>query len=77
MSARLTVNQVAKEWMCDRRIVLAAIADKEAPLPAVKIAGRWLIEPEDVEAYEDARRNVPRPKVRDRRPPRKRGKKVA
>lgn len=77
MSARLKVDEVAEMWQCDRRIVLAAIADKESPLPAVKIAGRWLIEPDDVEAYEDARRNVPRPKIRERRPPRKRGKKAA
>ena len=77
MSARLKVDEVAEMWQCDRRAVLGAIADKESPLPATKIAGRWLIELEDVEAYEDAHRNVPRPKVRERRPPRKRTKKAA
>ena len=77
MTARLTVAEVAEEWRCDRRVVLDAIANKEQPLPALKVGGRWLIEPADVEAYEDAHRNVPRPKIRDRRPPRKRGKKAA
>lgn len=75
MSQRRTVDEQAEEWRCDRRVVLAAIAAKE--LAATKIGGRWLIWPADAQAYEDAQRNVPRPKVRERRPSRKRPKKDA
>ena len=75
MSERLTVDDLAQDWRCDRRVVLAAIAAEE--LSATKIGGRWLIWPDDAEAYEDGKRNIPRPKVRERRPPRKRPKKAA
>lgn len=75
MSKRLVVEELATEWRCERRVVLDAIASKE--LPATKIGGRWLIWPADAEAYEAGKRNVPVPKVRERRPPRKRTKRDA
>lgn len=72
--SRLTVEEVAEEWRCDRRVVLNAIHSKENPLIALKVGGRWLIEDFDLETYEAAHRNFT-PKVRQHRPPRSRSKK--
>lgn len=74
--SRLTVDEVAVDWRCDRRVVLNAIHSKADPLVALKVGGRWLIWPDDLEAYEAAHRNFT-PKQRDRRPPRSRGKRQA
>lgn len=61
-----TVAEQAEFWRCSRGAVLAAI-DK-GDLPATMIAGRWLIDPDDVEKYEDEKRNVVRMAKRTRRP---------
>lgn len=71
--SRLTVDEIAEEWRCDRRVVLNAIHSKADPLAALKVGGRWLIERADLETYEAAHRNFT-PKVRQHRPPRSRGK---
>lgn len=61
-----TVAEQAEIWRCSQGAVHAAIAREE--LPATMIAGRWLIDPADVEKYEDAKRNVVRLTKRTRRP---------
>lgn len=64
-----TVVEQAELWRCSRVAVLDAIGSGE--LVATKIAGRWLIEPEDAKAYEEARKNR-RPTPRRVRRPRRR-----
>lgn len=71
--SRLTVDEIAEAWRCDRRVVLNAIHSETGPLVALKVGGKWLIEPADLENYEAAHRNFT-PKKREHRPPRSRGK---
>lgn len=66
---RRTVDEQATEWRCGKDAVLDAIRTGE--LVATKIAGRWLIDPADAKAYEDARKNRV-PTVRRARRPRRR-----
>lgn len=68
-TVKRTVEEQAELWRCSRQIVLREIALGE--LVATKIAGRWLIEPDDAKAYEDARKNR-RPTPRRVRRPRRR-----
>ncbi len=64
--ARLTVSEVAERWRCSNRAVHDAI--RAGRLPAMKVAGHWLIEPDAVDAYEVSRMNVAPVQKRTRRP---------
>lgn len=57
------------EFSRSRGAVLAVIARRD--LTATVIAGRWLIDPADVNRYEVEHRNVARRTMRTRRPRRR------
>jgi excisionase family DNA binding protein len=66
MSTLLTTDEVAQRWRCERVAVGDAIRGKK--LRATKVAGRWLIDVADLEAYEQARANIQAVAKRTRRP---------
>lgn len=55
---RLTVSEVADELRCSERHVNDEI--RRLNLRATKVGGRWLIDPDDISAYVDAKANVSR-----------------
>ena len=65
MSLRTTDEQAAL-WRTSSRAIVGLITRKE--LRAVKIAGRWLIDPADADAYQAARMNITAPRPTARRP---------
>lgn len=69
MSSRRTAEEQAEIWRCKPEAVTRAI--RSGSLAATKVAGRWLIEPVDAEAYEAARRNVAPAQKRQRAPRRR------
>lgn len=60
----LTVPEVAERVRCGTRVVVRLIAAGD--LRASKVAGKWLVRPEDIEVYVDSQSN--RPKLRRRTP---------
>jgi excisionase family DNA binding protein len=55
----LNVDEVASELRCARNTVLLEIGRNN--LRATKVAGRWLIDPADLDRYVKAGFNVGRP----------------
>lgn len=64
-----TADEQAELWRCSARSVREAI--ERGDLAATKIAGRWLIDPADADAYEKRQRNVAVLPKRTRRPRRR------
>jgi hypothetical protein len=64
-----TAEEQAQIWRCSARSVREAI--DRGDLAATKIAGRWLIDPADADAYEKRQRNVAVLPKRTRRPRRR------
>lgn len=56
MTDWITVGEQAEKWRCSPDAIYSAIDAKR--LPATKIAGRWLLAPEDVTAFERANRSI-------------------
>lgn len=71
MSVYLTTEEIAGRWRCQAEAVADAIRSGE--LRAIKVAGRWLVSPDDLATYEKARANVTPVAKRTRRPRPRRG----
>jgi excisionase family DNA binding protein len=65
---RLTVPEAAARLRCHDNTVRKLIG---APggIRAAKVAGRWLIHEDDLDAYEASQANKPKPRQRRRRAP--------
>ena len=70
LAAKLTIGELAQTWRCGPRAVLNAIERGE--LRATKIGGRWLVDAQDVETYEQAKANVQPARPKRTRAPRPR-----
>jgi excisionase family DNA binding protein len=66
MSTYLTVPEVREALRCTREYVIKLI-NAPGGLRASKVAGRWLIEPDDLAAYVETQANRPKPRQRRRR----------
>lgn len=62
----LTVPEVAAKLRCSPWTVKRLINAPQG-IRASKIAGRWLVSPEDLQAYRDARANRAKPRKRRQR----------
>lgn len=62
----LTVPEVALALRCNAETVRRLI-NAPGGIRAAKVAGKWLIQPEDLERYRESRANRPKPRQRRQR----------
>lgn len=63
---KLTVPEVATRLRCNHNTVRKLI-NTPGGIRAAKVAGRWLVDEDDLTTYEDAQANRPKPRQRRRR----------
>jgi excisionase family DNA binding protein len=62
----LTVPEVAQRLRCSEWAVRKLI-NAPGGIRAAKVAGRWLVTEDDIEAYRESQANRPKPRQRRRR----------